>query len=132
MDFNRGPLSAHGFFVSTTENPWAVRDGSSASLNEKTKCLICRNASWARLGISNVHENVGEDHRIVQHVAHHGYRPASRYYDVALLRLEKHVKFSENVKPICLNSNQLLNPRTQIATSWGRASTGRYSLYTLN
>lgn len=86
--------------------------------------FLCRKASWARLGIKNIHDKVGLDRRIVQHVVHQHYKPPSRYNDIALFRLEYEVHFSESIKPICLNSDQLLNPETQIATGWGRTATG--------
>lgn len=60
----------------------------------------------------------------MQHIGHPQYKPPSRYNDLALLGLEKEVEFSKYVKPICLNSNQGLNPKEQIATGWGKIATG--------
>lgn len=65
-----------------------------------------------------------KDYRIVQHVIHSDYKPPSLYNDIALFRLEVDVEFTAYVRPICLNSDPLLNPTVQIATGWGRTSTG--------
>lgn len=85
-------------------------------------CFMNREATWARLGVSSVKKGTSKDYRIVQHVVHQGYKPPSRYNDIALFGLETDVEFSKYIKPICLNSNKLLNPKTQIATGWGRTS----------
>ncbi|CAI6366304.1 unnamed protein product [Macrosiphum euphorbiae] len=85
-------------------------------------------ARWARLGVlarvfneSNV--NRPKDYQIVEHVIHPDYKPPSLYNDIALFRLERDVEFSEEVRPICLNSDPSLTPSKQIVTGWGRIST---------
>lgn len=86
-------------------------------------------ARWARLGVlervvneSNV--NRPNDYKIVEHIIHPDYNPPSLYNDIALFRLETNVAFSEKVRPICLNTDPNLTPSKQIATGWGRISTG--------
>ncbi|KAL4098818.1 hypothetical protein QTP88_023346 [Uroleucon formosanum] len=87
-------------------------------------------ARWARLGVLErvVNEdNVVQpnDYRIVQHVIHPEYRSPSLYNDIALFRLERDVVISDDVRPICLNTDTDLSstPLRQIATGWGRIST---------
>ncbi|XP_015364029.1 PREDICTED: venom protease-like isoform X1 [Diuraphis noxia] len=87
-------------------------------------------ARWARLGVLErvVNEDNAvqpKDYRIVEHVIHPEYKPPSLYNDIALFRLERDVVFSEDVRPICLNTETdlSLTPLKQIATGWGRIST---------
>jgi len=97
-----------------------------------TFLLILRNkARWARLGVlervvSEDNAIQPNDYRIVQHVIHPEYRPPSLYNDIALFRLERDVVISKDVRPICLNTDTDLSstPLKQIATGWGRISTG--------
>jgi len=92
--------------------------------------LILRNkARWARLGVLErvVNESNADrpkDYQIVEHVIHPDYNPPSLYNDIALFRLERNVVFSEKVRPICLNTDPSFTPLKQIATGWGRISTG--------
>lgn len=69
------------------------------------------------------------NYQIVDHVVHPCYRPPSVYNDIALFRLETDVEFSEYITPICLNSDPYLEQYTQVATSWGKTSFGKFSLY---
>uniref|UniRef100_A0A2H8TWH4 Serine protease snake n=1 Tax=Melanaphis sacchari TaxID=742174 RepID=A0A2H8TWH4_9HEMI len=85
-------------------------------------------ARWVRLGVSERVFNESnldqpKDYRIVQHVIHPEYKPPSLYNDIALFRLERDVKFSDAVRPICLNSDPSLTPLKQKLTGWGRIST---------
>lgn len=68
-----------------------------------------------------------KDTKIVEHVLHPDYKPSERYNDIGLFRMESDVEFSAFVRPICLNTDPKLNPAVQIATGWGRTSTGTYS-----
>lgn len=85
-------------------------------------------ARWARLGDLNIILTTDDarpkDYRIVRRVIHPCFKPPLSYNDVALFQLEKNVEFSEYVMPICLNSDPSLEPRIQVATSWGKPSLG--------
>lgn len=89
-------------------------------------------ARWARLGHLNIFSTTNdpqlEDHWIVEHVIHPDYELSARYNDIALFRLEKEVKFSKYVRPICLNADPLINPTVQIATGWGQIYTGELTM----
>lgn len=92
-------------------------------------------ARWARLGDLNIastaDEAQPEDYRIIEHVLHPEYKPPAQYNDIALFLLEKEVEFSKYVRPICLNSDPLINPTVQIATGWGQIYTGKFILIAL-
>lgn len=86
-------------------------------------------ASWARLGELNyLTENdntIHQDYKIVQRITHPDYQPSrAKYNDLALFRLEKEVKFTAYVRPICLNTNAFLKPSSVIATGWGQTANG--------
>lgn len=86
--------------------------------------VFCRTVIWARLGVSNINRLTGKYYRVQQSIPHPDFDLPSRYDDIALFRLEVEVQFSQFIKPICLNTNQLSNPNSLIATGWGRTSTG--------
>jgi transmembrane serine protease 9 len=87
-------------------------------------------ARWARLGDLNTIVNTDnaqhKDYRIMEHVLHPDYKPPSLYNDIALFRLKEVVEFTSYIRPICLNFDPMLNPTVQIATGWGRTSTGYF------
>ncbi|KAL5242094.1 hypothetical protein ACI65C_009504 [Semiaphis heraclei] len=101
---------------------------TAAHCQQSSRNMVAR---WVRLGVServNTLFNGGhivqsKDYRIVEHIIHSGYKPPSLYNDIALFRLESDVEFSEEVRPICLNSDPYLTPLKQIVTGWGRIST---------
>lgn len=74
--------------------------------------------------MSKANDSQPKDYRIEEHVLHPCYRPPSVYNNIALFRLETDVKFSEYIRPICLNTDPLLEPNMQVATSWGKNSFG--------
>lgn len=81
-------------------------------------------ALWARLGVlnylSNTDNDKSKDYQIVQHILHPNYTSNSFYHDIALFRLEKDVEFSAYIRPICLNTDNLLKPSIVTATGWGQ------------
>ncbi|XP_001948438.1 venom protease isoform X1 [Acyrthosiphon pisum] len=85
-------------------------------------------ARWARLGVlkrvvDETNVDRPNDYEIVEHIIHPDYNPPSLYNDIALFRLGRNVVFSDDVRPICLNTDLNLTPPKQIATGWGRIST---------
>uniref|UniRef100_A0A2S2RAS0 Serine protease snake n=1 Tax=Sipha flava TaxID=143950 RepID=A0A2S2RAS0_9HEMI len=86
-------------------------------------------ASWARLGELNYltynDGTIHQDYRILQRIIHPSYQPSrAKYNDIALFRLEKKVKFTEYVRPICINTNHFLKTSSIIATGWGQTANG--------
>ncbi|KPJ16708.1 Proclotting enzyme [Papilio machaon] len=61
----------------------------------------------ARLGDHNIRTNTETQHeerKIKRVVRHHGFNMQTLYNDVAILTLDKPVKFSKTIRPICLPS----------------------------
>jgi len=89
-----------------------------------------RTVSWARLGVLNIYSESDDpspaDYKVVERVVHPKYNSTYVYNDIALFRLEEEVKFSEHVRPVCLNTVQNLNFDMATATGWGRTSTSEY------
>ncbi|VVC45550.1 Serine proteases, trypsin family, serine active site,Peptidase S1, PA clan,Serine proteases, trypsin [Cinara cedri] len=81
-------------------------------------------ASWARLGDLKYYPNTGNTeskvYKIVERIKHPNYQVPSYYHDIALFHLEKDVEFSPYIRPICLNTDQLLKPSNAVASGWGR------------
>lgn len=65
-----------------------------------------------------------KDYKIEQRIIHPNYKKPSSYNDIALFRLEQNVEFSEYVRPLCLNTDQSLNPPLMAATGWGKTNYG--------
>ncbi|XP_029343087.1 venom protease isoform X2 [Acyrthosiphon pisum] len=87
-----------------------------------------RTVSWARLGVLNIYSLQSDDpgpadYKVVERVVHPKYNSTYVYNDIALFRLEVEVKFSEHVRPVCLNTVQNLSFDMTTATGWGRTST---------
>ncbi|XP_050545992.1 clotting factor G beta subunit-like [Daktulosphaira vitifoliae] len=103
---------------SLISNRWIL---SSAQCNKSGKSANF--ARWVLLGLINTDWIDDKDrqanlYEIEKRVLHKNYRPTSMYYDIALFRLNREVEFSENIRPICLNSDHLFNPTEVIATEW--------------
>ena len=67
---------------------------------------------------------------IIERIPHEDYDPNSKALvnDIALLRLEKSITFTDYIKPICLPISTNLtgisyDSRTMIVAGWGRVST---------
>lgn len=89
-----------------------------------------REARWARLGDLNYlidNDKVGpKDYKIEERLIHPNYQKPSSYNDIALFRLEEIVDFTEFIRPICLNTDQSLNPSLMVATGWGKTNYGEF------
>lgn len=81
-------------------------------------------ARWALLGVLNYFTNTSDtepkSYKITERIKHPDYKPPSYYNDIALFHLEKDVEFSPYIRPICLNTDQLLKPSLAVATGWGQ------------
>ncbi len=53
---------------------------------------------------------------VTEKIPHEGYDPADQhhYHDIAILRLERPVRYTDFVRPICLPSNQALKTNTHV------------------
>ncbi|XP_050545990.1 serine protease snake-like [Daktulosphaira vitifoliae] len=85
-------------------------------------------AKYVRLGDLDIETDTDDakpsDFEIIQRVIHPNYKQTvSRYNDIALFRLNKDVKLSEYIRPICLNSDPSLNFYEVIASGWGQTET---------
>lgn len=85
--------------------------------------------TWARVGELDFETKFGsdipKDYKIDKRIVHPNYnKQASRYDDIALFRLEQDVQFSPYVRPLCLNTDQSLNPPKLLASGWGKLNSG--------
>ncbi|KAG5683201.1 hypothetical protein PVAND_012497 [Polypedilum vanderplanki] len=83
---------------------------------------ICRFGKTTRDDLDRL---IGIDINVMQVIPHELYIPRELYFDIALLLLERNIKFSDNVFPICLyNSEIKLNNNQKFMLS-GWKSNGR-------
>lgn len=79
--------------------------------------------SVARFGEQNIQSD--DDGASVQDIAiesvlrHPQYKPSSKYFDIALFKLERRVIITDNVRPACLWQRQNIEYTSAIATGWG-------------
>lgn len=59
-------------------------------------------------------------------IIHPNYVSTSKYNDLALLRLDKTVKFNDHIRPACLYNNDKIYARKVTATGWGSIGYGNY------
>ncbi|KAL3290149.1 hypothetical protein HHI36_023513 [Cryptolaemus montrouzieri] len=81
------------------------------------------NVSWVRLGDNNLTSQNSETSQMFsvgERIPHPDYSPASKYNDLALLKLDHPVEFSEYVLPICLSTSELDVKEQLVATGWGK------------
>ena len=60
-----------------------------------------------------------ENFEVVERIRHPGYKAPSVYNDIAILKLNKDVTFSDYIKPACLNTKPPVAD-SYIATGWGK------------
>lgn len=61
---------------------------------------------------------------IAERIKHPGYRPPSKYNDIALLRLKTRARFTAYVRPACINVQPELENQKAIAIGFGKTSYG--------
>ena len=77
------------------------------------------------LDLQSVSDNANpQDFGISGKYVHPNYHPPSQYNDIALLKLDRQVQFSDYIAPICLQVNRNLPNANFIATGWGRTELG--------
>ncbi|KAJ3641626.1 hypothetical protein Zmor_028122 [Zophobas morio] len=94
-------------------------------------CLVTSNLGdliRVRLGeldLQSVSDDANpQDFGISGKIVHPNYHPPSQYNDIALLKLDRQVQFSDYIAPICLQVNRNLPNANFIATGWGRTELG--------
>lgn len=81
--------------------------------------------SQVRLGVTNINGNGGvapRDYNIVDIKVHDKYNPRSKHNDIALLKVERDVKYDKTVYPACLYTKSN-DPINLIVTGWGATNT---------
>nr|QFZ95603.1 serine protease 2 [Lasioderma serricorne] len=95
-------------------------------------CLFHRDAgpvTFVRLGDLNIQDDADdaqpENFTILERIPHPDYRAPLVYNDIALLRLDRDVTFSDYIKPLCLQVEHVVNTYDPLtATGWGRTEFG--------
>lgn len=64
-------------------------------------------------------------------IVHPDYISTSKYNDIALIRLNKEVKFNDHIRPACLYNNGNINSRKVTATGWGSIEYGILNIIVL-
>lgn len=58
---------------------------------------------------------------VIERITHEGFKYSSKYDDIALLRLDRNVPFSQYIRPACLAETYSDSPDGKaIASGWGR------------
>jgi len=88
---------------------------------------------WACIIFQLLATTVAKRGRLIEkYFVHEQYNDSSETFDfdIALLKLNKTVKYGKNVKPICLQFDlpELDNTSNCYATGWGREDPGEFSL----
>lgn len=65
-----------------------------------------------------------QNYKVVQVISHPDYRSRKHYNDIALLRLERAVEFTNTVRPACLQTMDSIAQSRAIATGWGAIGYG--------
>lgn len=91
--------------------------------------FTCRGpAKWARLGDLNTATDSDDAQtmiaRIAQRYDHPGYDAVQLYNDIALYKLEREIKLSPYLRPICLDSGDK-DVKSAVATGWGHTEWGK-------
>lgn len=101
-------------------------------------CLHSRSdgpAQWVHLGSERIQDELratsltasnGQTHRVLRRVRHPGYRPPSKYHDVALIEIGPALEaqplstMSKTIHPACLQVSYEFGVEKAVATGWGR------------
>lgn len=66
---------------------------------------------------------------VEESIVHPDYISTSKYYDIALLRLDKKVKFNNHIRPACLNNSTNISSHKVTATGWGSIEYGNRNCF---
>lgn len=92
-------------------------------------------ATIVKLGAVDLKDN-GSNVQLIpisQFKTHPSYKNSEKYNDIALIRLQKQIKFNEFVRPACLNTEPLqsLHWKQAIASGFGKTQYGSSLKYKL-
>jgi hypothetical protein len=65
------------------------------------------------------------DYWVEDIIRHPDYKPPAKYNDIALLKLKRHVKFNEFIRPACLYTRDTFDVNKTVATGWGKIDFGK-------
>lgn len=78
-----------------------------------------------------VESDYPQDIKISKIIRHPCYKPPKKYYDIALIELERSLDFNKNVQPACLwNSLNTDKIEKASAAGWGVTEVGKWSYLT--
>jgi secreted trypsin-like serine protease len=79
------------------------------------------------LGAVNLNEPgfLAQKYYVKKWIQHPEYSTATVYHDIALIELDRTVKFSENIQPACLNTKSDIPEFGLQVTGWGATSNSR-------
>lgn len=87
-------------------------------------------ARFVRLGDTDLKSSVDDADvqmfNVARRIAHPDYRKPEKYHDIALLQLDKDVRFNNFVKPACLHTQNAVPDDMPIATGWGLTEPGQW------
>ncbi|GLV33485.1 uncharacterized protein CBL_20220 [Carabus blaptoides fortunei] len=94
-------------------------------------CMVSRDlgqARWVRLGElvvgTDTDEAAPEDFSVLEIIKHPDFKLPAAYNDIALIKLNKRVKFNRFIRPACLHTGTDKDIARYIATGWGSTITG--------
>lgn len=70
-----------------------------------------------------------EDFNITQIFVHPNYTRSTIYNNIALLRLDRDVKFSDYIRPICLNTADEITKVHALTIAWGTHGVSAQCVY---
>lgn len=86
------------------------------------------NPERVRLGDLNLQKNNDGanplEYLVDEIFVHPDYVSTSKYNDIALIRLNKIVKFNNHIRPACLYNKDIIYSRKVTATGWGSIEYG--------
>jgi len=73
----------------------------------------------------NTPGSLAQKYRVKKWIQHPQYATATVYHDIALIELDRTVKFSENIQPACLYTKSDIPEFGLEVTGWGKTSNSR-------
>lgn len=129
----------NGITVNPNSWPWQVymSDGNyqcGAALIETDSrqwvvtaahCEFDINTLYVYLGVHNIQEEEGLKIKVEKFIPHESYPPNNYDFDIALLKLETPVQYTEKISPICMPGGRVTKiGDNATVTGWGATSEG--------